>query len=330
MLEVRGLTVVFRTRRGSVTALDGVDLTLPTGKITGLVGESGCGKTVTALAIMRLLRPPAEIRGGQILLDGRNLLTLPERDMDHVRGARVTMIFQQPRASLNPVFPVAAPLTHLLRLHRGLSHRAAWAEGEALLSLTGLPQPDRVMRTHPHQLSGGMCQRVMIALALACRPSVLLADEPTTALDVTVQLQIVELLKSLQREFGLTVLLITHDLGLVAEMCDYVHVMYAGRIVESAPVSALFRRPLHPYTRGLIASRVRGGGRALPAGIPGRVPDLHQMPAGCPFHPRCALAESLCAEQDAQPEVAGTGRTAGEPDGHAHMVRCHFWTKGAA
>ena len=328
MLEVQDLTVTFHTGRGTVTALHGVDLTLPTGRVTGLVGESGCGKTVTALAVMRLLRPPGEIRGGRVLLGGQNLLALSEREMDRVRGGCIAMIFQQPRASLNPVFPVAAQLTHVLRLHRGLSGRAAWAEGEALLARAQLPRPERVMRAYPHQLSGGMCQRVMIALALACRPSVLLADEPTTALDVTVQLQIIELLKSLQQELGLTVLLITHDLGLVAEMCDFVSVMYAGRIVEAAPVSALFRRPLHPYTRGLMASRMRAGSRALPAGIPGRIPDLHQMPAGCPFHPRCPLAQGLCAERDASPETVDGGDPAAS--GAARMVRCHFWGRGVA
>jgi len=320
MLEVRNLRVAFHTRRGTVAALHGVNLTLPAGKVTGLVGESGCGKTVTALAIMRLLRPPGEIQGGQVLLDGQDLLTLSAREMDRTRGARMAMIFQQPRASLNPVFPVATQLIHVLRLHRGLGMQAAWLEGEALLTRVGLPQPDHMMRAYPHQLSGGMCQRVMIALALACGPRVLLADEPTTALDVTVQLQIIELLKGLQRDLGLTVLLITHDLGLVAEMCDHVSVMYAGRIIESAPVSTLFRHPLHPYTRGLMSSRVRTGSRVLPVGIPGRVPDLHHTPPGCPFHPRCPLAQPLCAQQDAAAEAV---------DG-PHMVRCHFWARGVA
>jgi oligopeptide/dipeptide ABC transporter ATP-binding protein len=320
MLEVRDLRVAFHTRRGPAMALHGVDLTLPAGKVTGLVGESGCGKTVTALAIMRLLRPPGEIQGGQVLLDGQDLLALSGHAMDRVRGARMAMIFQQPRASLNPVFPVAAQLIDVLRLHRGLATRAAWTEGEALLARVGLPHPDHVMRAYPHQLSGGMCQRVMIALALGCNPQILLADEPTTALDVTIQLQIIELLKGLQRDLGLTVLLITHDLGLVAEMCDHVSVMYAGRVVESSPVATLFHRPLHPYTRGLMSSRVRAGSRALPKGIPGRVPDLHQTPPGCPFHPRCPLAEPLCAGQDAAPEAVGGD----------HMVRCHFWARGIA
>jgi len=320
MLAVRDLRVALRTRHGAVPALFDVTFALAPGQVTGLVGESGCGKTLTALAIMRLLPAAAEVGGGSILLGGQDLLTLGEREMDRVRGAQVSMIFQQPRASLNPVFPVAAQLVHVLRLHRGLSARAAWAEGEALLARVGLPRPAVVMRAYPHQLSGGMCQRVMIALALACRPRVLLADEPTTALDVTVQLQIVELLKALQRELGLTVLLITHDLGLVAEMCDHVHVMYAGRVVESAPVAALFRRPAHPYTRGLMASRVRSGSRALPTGIPGRVPGLQQMPSGCPFHPRCPLAGPLCAERDAEGEAVEDG----------HRVRCHYWRSGVA
>ncbi len=320
MLTVDALRVTLRTRQGAVPALHGVTMTLAEGAVTGLVGESGCGKTLTALAIMRLLPAPGEISGGHVWLDGRDLLTLPDRAMDRVRGAEIAMIFQQPRASLNPVFPIAFQLIHVLRLHRGLSARAARAEGEALLARVGLPRPDAVMRAYPHHLSGGMCQRVMIALALACRSRVLVADEPTTALDVTVQLQIVDLLRGLQRELGLTILLITHDLGLVAEMCDHVNVMYAGRIVESAPVSRLFRRPAHPYTRGLMASRVRTGSRALPVGIPGRVPELAQMPTGCPFHPRCPLVGPECVERDAVPELVEDG----------HVVRCHRWRSGAA
>jgi oligopeptide/dipeptide ABC transporter ATP-binding protein len=320
VLEVRDLTVGFRTRRGFVTALHGVNLTLPAGKVTGLVGESGSGKSVTALSIMRLLGQTGEVRRGQVLLQGIDLVRLPENAMERVRGARIAMVFQHPRASLNPVFPIATLLTHVLRRHRGFGAKAAWEEGKHLLGQVGLPSPERAMRAYPHQLSGGMCQRVMIALALACRAEVLLADEPTTALDVTLQYQIVELLRRLQREFGLTVLLITHDLGLVAEMCDLVNVMYAGRIVETAPVAELFRRPAHPYTRGLIAARVRTGSRALPKGIPGRVPDLHRIPTGCPFHPRCPLAQEVCQHSDPPPEAVADG----------HMVRCHFWRKAVA
>ncbi|MBI3980331.1 MAG: ABC transporter ATP-binding protein [Chloroflexi bacterium] len=318
MLEVHDLRVVFHTRQGVVTALAGVNLALPSGKVVGLVGESGCGKSMTALSIMRLLPRRAEVRRGRILLEGQDVLALSEREMERVRGARIAMIFQQPRASLNPVFPVWTQLVHVLRLHRGLSDRAARAEGEAMLARVGLPEPKHVMNAYPHQLSGGMCQRVMMALALACGSRLLIADEPTTALDVTIQYQIVELLRELQRDLGLTVLLITHDLGLVAEMCDVVHVMYAGRVVESAPIAELFRRPAHPYTRGLMASRIRTGSRALPKGIPGRVPDLHQMPAGCPFHPRCPLAAEICRQDDPAPEVV-----AGE-----HLVRCHVWQEG--
>ncbi len=315
MLQVHDLRVAFHTRQGAVTALHGVNLAPPDGKVTGLVGESGCGKSVTALSIMRLLGRTGEVLGGKIVLDGLDLLALPEREMEKVRGRRIAMIFQQPRASLNPVFPVSAQLTHVLRLHRGLSSRAAQAEGEALIARVGLPDPRRVLHAYPHQLSGGMCQRVMIALALACGSEVLLADEPTTALDVTVQYQIVELLKEIQRDFGLTVVLITHDLGLVAEMCHFVSVMYAGCIVESAPVSELFHRPAHPYTRGLMASRVRTGSRDLPKGIPGRVPDLRNTPSGCRFHPRCSQAKEICSRQDPAPETVADG----------HMVRCHFW-----
>lgn len=320
MLELRELEVGFHTRRGFLTALNGVNLTLPRGNVTGLVGESGSGKSVTSLSIMRLLGSNAAIRGGQILLDGKDLLTASEREMESVRGARISMIFQQPRASLNPVFPVSTQLTHVLRRHRGLRGRAAWREGERILSQVGLPNPGHVMRSYPHQLSGGMCQRVMIALALACDPEVLLADEPTTALDVTLQFQIIELLRQLQAELGLTILLITHDLGLVAEICGHVSVMYAGRIVESAPVSELFHRPAHPYTRGLMAARVQTGSRSLPQGIPGRAPELHLIPSGCPFHPRCAYARDICREQDPAPE----------PVTSEHLVRCHFWREVVA
>ncbi len=320
MLDVRDLRVAFETRGRTVPALHGVSFALRPGTVAGLVGESGCGKTLTALAIMRLLPATAGIQAGDVHLNGRSLLDLPEREMARVRGAGIAMIFQQPRASLNPVFPVAAQLTHVLRLHRGLARRAALAEAEALLARVGLPGPTRILRAYPHELSGGMCQRVMIALALACRPRVLVADEPTTALDVTVQLQIVELLRALQQELGLTVLLITHDLGLVAEICDDVHVMYAGRIVESASVEALFRRAAHPYTRGLMTARVRAGGRALPTGIPGRVPPLGQTPPGCPFHPRCHLAGPECAAAEPPPEVVADG----------HIVRCHRWRAGVA
>ncbi len=318
MLEVRDLQTVFHTRQGTVTALFGVNLNLPAGKVTGLVGESGCGKSVTALSIMRLLGRTGEIRAGQVLLEGRDLLKLSEPEMERVRGSRIAMIFQQPRASLNPVFPVETQLIHVLRLHRGLSGRDARKQAEALLARVGLPDPRRVMQSYPHQLSGGMCQRVMICQALACGSRVLRADEPTTALDVTIQVQIVDLLKELQRDFGLTVMLITHDLGLVAEMCDFVSIMYAGRVVESAPVSELFDRPAHPYTRGLMASRVRTGVRSLPVEIPGRVPDLQHMPSGCPFHPRCPLAREICPQEMPGPDAVA-------PD---HSVRCHFWREG--
>lgn len=318
MLEAHDLQTVFHTRQGTLTALFGVNLNLPAGKVTGLVGESGCGKSVTALSIMRLLGRTGEISSGQVLLEGRDLLKLSEAEMERVRGSRVAMIFQQPRASLNPVFPVEAQLTHVLRLHRRLSRRDAGKEAEALLARVGFPDPRRVLGFYPHQLSGGMCQRVMICQALACGSAVLLADEPTTALDVTIQIQIVDLLKQLQHDLGLTVMLITHDLGLVAEMCDHVSIMYAGRVVESAPVSELFRMPTHPYTRGLMASRVRTGVRSLPKEIPGRVPDLHHMPSGCPFHPRCPLAREICAGE--MPETDAVAP--------AHAVRCHFWREG--
>ena len=315
LLEIRDLRVGVDTQHGFVDVLRGVDLTLTAGKVAGLVGESGSGKTFTALSIMRLLPRRARIVGGRVSLDGRNLLAIPERQMEQVRGSRVAMVFQQPRASLNPVFPIASQLTHLLRLHRKLHHREAKAEGAALLARVGLTDTERIMRSYPHQLSGGMCQRVMLAMSLACGSQVLVADEPTTALDVTIQQQIIELLRDLQRDLGLTVLLITHDLGLVAELCDEVNVMYAGRIVESAPVQELFDSPAHPYTRGLMGSRARLGSNELPVGIAGRVPNPSLMPTGCPFHPRCKWAKDLCTREGPAPMEVST----------KHYVRCHFW-----
>lgn len=315
MLQIHNLQVGFNSRDGFVHVLRGVDLNLPAGKVTGLVGETGCGKSLTALSIMRLLPREGRVLGGEVLFEGRNLLSLPDGEMQHVRGARIAMMFQQPRASLNPVFPISSQLTHLLRIHRNLGGHEASVMGETFLARVGLPDPPRVMRSYPHQLSGGMCQRVMLAMALACGSQVLVADEPTTALDVTVQQQIIELLKELQRDLGLTVLLITHDLGLVAEVCDEVNVMYAGRVVESASVNDLFACPAHPYSRGLMASRIKVGSREQPVGIGGHVPDPRRLPSGCPFHPRCSWAQDICVRIDPKTETVGP----------AHSTRCHRW-----
>lgn len=315
LLQLRGLRTHFLTKRGVARVLDGLDLEIPRGLVTGLVGESGSGKSVTAYSVLRLVRKPGEVVGGQALFDGRDLLTLEERDMARVRGAEISMIFQQARASLNPVFRIQDSLLHVLRVHRRLRGPAALREARDVLKRVGLPDPGAVLRSYPHALSGGMCQRVMIALALSCKPRLLLADEPTTALDVTVQYQIIELLKDLREREGLSQLLITHDLGVVAELCNDVNVMYAGEIVEHAPVDALFDHASHPYTQGLLRSRPRTRASATLEAIPGRVPDLVRPPSGCRFHPRCSLARDRCQRERPEPEEVRPG----------HWVRCHFW-----
>jgi oligopeptide/dipeptide ABC transporter ATP-binding protein len=315
LLQAKGLQTEFATRRGRVRVLADLDLSLGEGRIMGLVGESGSGKTVTAYSLLRLIRPPGEIVGGEVWFQGQDLLRLSQPELNQVRGGEISMIFQQPRASLNPVFPVGEVLHHVLRVHRGMSGNEAHEEARKALVAVGLPDPDRITRRYPHELSGGMCQRVMIALALACRPRLLIADEPTTALDVTIQMQIVELLLSLRERFGLTQILITHDLGLVAELCDDVAVMYAGEIVERAPVVELFDRPSHPYTHGLLASRPQKKNTRRLYSIPGRVPDFASLPSGCRFHPRCPFAQQICREQSPKPEQISRN----------HWVRCHFW-----
>ncbi|UCH24696.1 MAG: ABC transporter ATP-binding protein [Trueperaceae bacterium] len=315
LITIRGLQTHFFTQRGVAKVLDGLNFEIASGRVTGLVGESGSGKSVTAFSIMRLMRAPGRIVAGKIEFQGVNLLQLTEREMAKVRGEKISMIFQQPRASLNPVFTVKDTLLRVLRIHKGLSARKAQRAALEVLARVGLPDPAVVLNRYPHQLSGGMCQRVMIALAISCGSKLLLADEPTTALDVTVQFQIIELLKELEDETGLTQLLITHDLGLVAELCSEVAVMYAGEIVEQAGVHALFDQPSHPYTRGLLQSRPKPGARGELQSIPGRVPDLLAPPSGCRFHPRCPLAQSRCAEESPVPEIVGEG----------HWVRCHFW-----
>jgi oligopeptide/dipeptide ABC transporter ATP-binding protein len=315
LLQAKGLQTEFVTRRGRVRVLADLDLSLIEGRIMGLVGESGSGKTVTAYSLLRLIQPPGEIVGGEVWFQGRDLMRLCQTELNHVRGGEISMIFQQPRASLNPVFRVGEVLHHVLRVHRSLSGSEAREEGRRALIAVGLPDPDRIIRRYPHELSGGMCQRVMIALALACQPRLLIADEPTTALDVTIQMQIVELLLSLRERFGLTQILITHDLGLVAELCDDVAVMYAGEIVEQAPVADLFDRPSHPYTHGLLASRPQKKESRRLYSIPGRVPDFVDLPSGCRFHPRCPFAQQVCEVESPKPQKVSRG----------HWVRCHFW-----
>ena len=298
LLQVEGLSVEFSTRRGVTRVLDDVGFTLARGQTLGVVGESGCGKSVTALAIMRLIaQPPGRIAGGHVLLDGVDLLGLPESQMRQVRGNRVSMIFQEPMTSLNPAYSVGDQIAESVQLHRKMSYRQAMSRAIEMLEAVGIPSPKQRVHEYPHQFSGGMRQRVMIAMALACDPDVLIADEPTTALDVTVQAQIFDLIADMRERSGAAVMLITHDMGSVAEMADRVVVMYAGRVVESGPVIDVLEQPLHPYTRGLIAC-APGRRTALPGTaleeIPGSVPSLLERAAGCLFAERCAHAMAQC------------------------------------
>ena len=298
LLEVRDLRTSFFLEGGEARAVDGVSFTLETGRVLGLVGESGCGKSVTALSLMRLVPPSGRIVGGEVRLDGRDLLALPEREMRAVRGAGLAMIFQEPMTSLNPVLTVGSQIAEAVRIHRRAGRREAWERAVALLAEVGIPEPGRRAHDYPHQLSGGMRQRVMIAIAVSCEPRVLIADEPTTALDVTIQAEILDLLRELRERRGMALLLITHDLGVVAEQADEVAIMYAGRIVEQGPVLGIFDRPLHPYTRALFRSipGVRGRHARLEV-IPGQVPELLRLPSGCAFRDRCAEAIADCATQ---------------------------------
>jgi oligopeptide/dipeptide ABC transporter ATP-binding protein len=304
LLSIRGLDVELRTPRGGGRVLAGVDLDVDAGEVIGLVGESGCGKTLTALSILRLLPPAARITGGVVSFQGRDLVTATEQDLRTVRGRGIAMIFQAPRESLNPVLTIGRQLELVLARQEGLAGAGRRARAGQLCAMVELPDPARVLRAYPHELSGGMCQRAMIALALACRPALLIADEPTTALDVTVQLEILMLLRRLRDTLDLALLLITHNLGLVAEICQRVAVMYAGEIVETAPAADLFAAAAHPYTRRLLEARPRIG--APPAGEPisGTVPDPLARPVGCAFHPRCHRAEPRCRQ--AHPELEAT------------------------
>jgi oligopeptide/dipeptide ABC transporter ATP-binding protein len=316
ILEVRDLRTSFHTAEGEGRAVDGVSFHLERGETLGLVGESGCGKSVTALSILRLVAPPGRIGGGQILLSGRDLLTLPEPEMRRVRGDEIAMIFQEPMSCLNPVMSCGRQIEEAVRLHQGGSRKQARDRAIEMMHLVGIPAPEQRVDEYPHQLSGGMRQRVMIAIALSCNPDVLIADEPTTALDVTIQAQILELLARLQTEFHMAILLITHDLGVVAEVADRVAVMYAGQIVETATTRDLFAAPRHPYTRGLLRSipHLDGKQRRLEV-IPGRVPEATALPPGCRFHPRCSLAEPACEAAGQRLEECGVG----------HEVRCRRW-----
>jgi oligopeptide/dipeptide ABC transporter ATP-binding protein len=296
LLEVTGLRVTFPTAAGPARAVDGISFTLDQGKTLALVGESGCGKSLTALSLLRLVPPPGMIEAGSVIrLDGKELLALDAESLRRIRGKRIGMVFQDPMTSLNPVFTVGDQISEGIRAHEKVSRREAWERAVALLQEVGIPDPVSRAWSYPHQMSGGMRQRVMIAIALSCQPDLLIADEPTTALDVTVQAQILELLDRLREERGMAVLLITHDLGIVAGRADRVAVMYAGRIVEEAPTTTLFRHPTHPYTQGLFASMPRlSGARDRLVPIRGTVPPATAWPAGCRFHPRCPSAMPEC------------------------------------
>jgi peptide/nickel transport system ATP-binding protein len=300
LLDVRGLKTHFHVMDGTVPAVDGVDFQLKRGETLGLVGESGCGKSVTSLTIMRLVDiPPGEIVSGEIWFDGREILSLPTSEMRRVRGSDMAMIFQEPMTSLNPVFTVGNQIAEAVKAHRNVSGRAAWDRAVEMLEAVGIPSPERRAKQYPHELSGGMRQRVMIAMALSCDPKLIIADEPTTALDVTIQAQILELMKSIQERTGAALLLITHDLAVVAETVQRMAVMYAGKIVETGTAEEVLLNPKHPYTQGLITS--------IPSNVPrgqrlnvikGTVPNPFRMPKGCRFEPRCPMAFDICREYD--------------------------------
>ena len=293
-------TEFFQNKETSVTAINEISFDIGKGEILGLVGESGCGKSVTSLSIMRLLNfTSGKVTKGEVIFDGKDLQKLSEKEMREIRGGKMSMIFQEPMSSLNPAMRIDKQMIEGIRLHTNLSKQEARERAAKILQQVGIPDPERVLKNYPHQLSGGMSQRVMIAMAMSCNPQLLIADEPTTALDVTIQAQILELMKKIQQEEGMSILLITHDLGVVAEMCTRVIVMYAGEIVEEAPVEVLFNNPTHPYTEGLIASvpKLGSGVKVLPS-IPGSVPDLSMLPKGCRFAPRCKYATERCHNEE--------------------------------
>jgi oligopeptide/dipeptide ABC transporter ATP-binding protein len=315
LLEVSNLRVYFRAEEGVLRAVDGVSFQIYSGETLGLVGESGCGKSVTAFSILRLLdSPPAEYVAGEINFQGRNLLALSEKQMRSVRGRLISMVFQEPASSLNPIMTIGQQITEVILRHQKRSKREAREMTREMLRRVGIPLPETHIDAYPHQLSGGMKQRAMIAMALVCRPRLLIADEPTTALDVTIQAQILDLLKELQREFDMSVMLITHDLGVVAETCDRVAVMYAGKIVEYAPVVELFEHPMHPYTHGLFRSLpALSGRRAFLPVIPGSVPNPLEFPSGCRFRTRCSIAQEVCKREPPLGEILP-----------GHFAACHF------
>lgn len=322
LLEVRNLQTHFRTPDGINRAVDGVSFDIEAGQTLAVVGESGCGKSVTAMSILRLIPEPPGKTAGSVLFQGRDLLRLTASEMRKIRGDDIAMVFQEPMTSLNPVLTVGRQIAETVRLHQGVDRKAAGKRATEMLALVGIPEPARCVRQFPHQLSGGMRQRVMIAIALACSPKLLIADEPTTALDVTIQAQILELMQDLKTRVGAAIMLITHDLGVVAEVAEHVIVMYAGRKVEEAPVGELFRRPKHPYTRGLLGAVPKlgsslAGETARLAEIPGIVPNLKQRISGCVFAERCACATDLCRSVAPALELKAPG----------HIAACHYAEK---
>jgi oligopeptide/dipeptide ABC transporter ATP-binding protein len=315
LLSIQNLQVEFQSSKGAAKAVSGICLDITKGETVGLVGESGCGKSVSSMSILRLIENPGKITGGKIIFNNKDLLTLSEPEIRKIRGRRISMIFQEPMTSFNPVFTIGEQLTEALLVHFDISEEEAWTRGTEMLREAGIPEPEQRMEQYPHELSGGMKQRAMIAMGLICNPELIIADEPTTALDVTVQAQILELLKDLQKKHNTSVLLITHDLAVVAQTCDRVYVMYASKIVEEAPVGSLFEYALHPYTKGLFACipRVDSKGEELYV-IKGNVPDPSSFPDGCKFHPRCPFAKDICEKEE--PGLISYGEN--------HKCACHF------
>ena len=316
LIRVENLKTYFLTHEGTIKAVDGVNFTINKGETLGLVGESGCGKSVTALSIMRLIQsPPGKIVDGKIFFEGKNLLDLTEKEMRKIRGCKISMIFQEPMTSLDPMFKIGAEIIEVLKLHENLKKDEAKKKAIESLCNVRFPDPEKRINDYPHELSGGMRQRVMIAMALSCNPALLIADEPTTALDVTIQSQILKLIDDLRKKFNTSVLLITHDLGVIAKTCDNVALMYAGYIVEYTDVYTFFREPLHPYAKGLMKSipRIDSEIKELEI-IKGLVPNLLDLPTGCPFHPRCDFCFELCTKK--MPKITKVGKN--------HLVRCHL------
>jgi oligopeptide/dipeptide ABC transporter ATP-binding protein len=320
VLQVKNLKTHFFTEAGVVKAVDDVSFSVPEGKTIGLVGESGCGKSVTAMSIARLVSPPGKIVGGEILLNGRNLAALPEKEMRQVRGAQISMIFQEPMTALNPVLQVGFQIAEAVMAHEKVSKSEAWSRAVEAMKAVSIPDPGRRAKDYPHQLSGGMRQRVMIAMALVCKPALVIADEPTTALDVTIQAQILELLDSLREKYRLSLILISHDLGVIAEVAETVAVMYAGKIVEIGPAMDVFHNPKHPYTEGLLrsvprlgASAGQGANKGRLYAIEGMVPNLLHLPAGCSFAPRCFKRTAECTSGEIPLDRI---------DGESREVRC--------